>query len=359
MKIIMKKVTIKDVAKRAGVSAPVVSVILNNKSSASNTRFSEETRERVLKVAEELEYHPDIFARSLKHNRSYLIGVLLFDVNVFLMPDILSGLQNILIPQGTSPLLLMHRSEKEEAVHLNYCLERKVDGLIIDPFVMGERHLQYERYIDLAARGLPLVELFGLRIKGIPSAVPDFKDIICKAVIYLNGLGHEKIAFLNHSRDNVHTVNSGENYDAWMLSKEYLLIMKKLNKESCIIRHEISGNKQLTHRDWKVHSGKHLDNLLRKGISAVICYNTHLACGLIEAASKKGVIIPDDLSIVAISDNPVAENSYPSITSIGINSKSIGETAARMILAQMGGILQTNNLIPGKLCIRKSSSQYC
>ena len=354
IKIIMKKITIKDVANRAGVSAPVVSVILNKKSSGSNTRFSEETRERVLQVAEEMKYRPDIFGRSLRHNRSYLIGVLLFDVDAFLMPDVLSGLQNILIPQGTSPLLLMHRSEEEEETHLNYCLERKVDGLIIDPFVAGGKHFKYQRYIELAARGLPLVELFGFKIKGIPSAAPDFKDIICKAVVYLNSLGHEKIAFLNHSRDNLHAVNFGESYDAWILTKEYLSIMKKLNREAYLIRHEIPDNQQLTHADWKVNSGKHLDYIIREGVSAVVCYNTHLACGLIEAAFKKGVAVPDDLSIVAISDDPAAETSNPPITSISINPGKIGEAAAKMILNQLDGISQKENLIPGKLCIRKS-----
>jgi LacI family transcriptional regulator len=123
-----KTVRIKDIAEKAGVSASTVSAILNN--SRSNIRISEGTRKKVLQIAEELEYRPNFFAKSLRTRTSYLISVIVWDITDPFYGEILKGIEEVLKKEGYQLLLT-----SADGLESNSCYERlkelPVDGVIV------------------------------------------------------------------------------------------------------------------------------------------------------------------------------------------------------------------------------------
>ena len=124
----LKRVTTHDVAKRAGVSQPTVSLVLSRN---ANARVSPETRARVLEAAQELGYVPNVVARSLVRNRSYAIGVIVPDLRNPFFAEVVSGAERVVSEAGYAVLLCETREIPRDR-HIQALLERQVDGMMMD-----------------------------------------------------------------------------------------------------------------------------------------------------------------------------------------------------------------------------------
>jgi LacI family transcriptional regulator len=122
---ISPRVTTRDVAERAGVSQPTVSLVLSKNPTA---RISAETRARIIKAAEELRYSPNLVARSLVRSRSYALGIIVPDFRNPFFADVVSSAERVASQAGYAVLLCEAR-ESNPARYLNALHERVIDGV--------------------------------------------------------------------------------------------------------------------------------------------------------------------------------------------------------------------------------------
>src|SRR5581483_10512527 len=159
-------VTLKDIAARTGLSIPTVHQII----SGYNVSFSKETRSRVLAVAKELDYRPNLSARSLQQRKSFLLGVLFYSVNNDYASDFARGLQSAARAKGYAPIFFAHANSTEELQNLEIILDRHVDALIanvaLDP---EDGRTNTARFAQIQETKLPVVEVFGKFLNGAPS----------------------------------------------------------------------------------------------------------------------------------------------------------------------------------------------
>src|SRR5215211_7394277 len=177
-------VTLRDVARVAGVHPATVSRALNEETRAL---VNEETARRVLRAAEKLGYRPNPIARGLKTNRSYTIGVLIPDLTNPLFPPIVRGIQDRLEAAGYTPLIANTDNDPDrERNDFEAMRARQVDGVIT-----ATARLDHGVLDEMAADGLPIV-LVNRRLEDGPlsSATADDHEGACLAVKYLAELGH-------------------------------------------------------------------------------------------------------------------------------------------------------------------------
>src|SRR5690625_6489333 len=126
-------ITIKDIAKKAGVSTSTVSRALNN-----HQDISKETKEKILKVLKDNNYTPNDVARSLIQKKTYTIGLLLPEFTGNFYPNIAQVIEDVLSKYGYYTIYgIINGSKTKEKKLLNYMLERKLDGLVVTPEFMG------------------------------------------------------------------------------------------------------------------------------------------------------------------------------------------------------------------------------
>lgn len=163
------KATLQEIAVRAKVSRMTVSRVMNRPHAPGT---SPETRRRILRIARELNYQPNIAAKGLTLGKTFLVGVLHSGVNFELLTELASGIQRPLVSSGYAPVALTHRTVQEEAENLRLCMARRVDGLIVNPLVNFDQP-KTKLYSELAGN-TPLVEMNGRYLAGVPHVTVDF-----------------------------------------------------------------------------------------------------------------------------------------------------------------------------------------
>ena len=331
-----KKVNIKDIAKMAGVSYQVVSSILNKRQ--STIRFSKETERKVTEIAKDVNYRPDFFGRSLKQNKSFLVGVLGFEVNSPLFAGILMGMQEIMIPRDHAPLLLIHNSAKSENDNFLTAMDRKVDALIVNTYIASGSDKQTDIYADMISQGFPIVELMGLGIEGVPKVAPDFRDMARIACRRLIGMGHTRIVHVTHDRYDASLRHQGESWDAWMLSLGYKDAMQEAGLREEIIRQQLPPTPMVTPREW-IAGGRPIARkiLADKTVTAVFTYADFQSYSFMMEAEEKGMKVPRDLSLVCVGSSNVYTFSDPPISTVAIDTRKVGSDAASMVLDLLDG----------------------
>jgi DNA-binding LacI/PurR family transcriptional regulator len=227
-------VTLKDIAARTGLSIPTVHQII----SGYAVSFSKETRKRVLAVAKEMDYRPNLSARSLQQRKSFLLGVLFYAVNNDYASDFARGLQVSARAHGYAPIFFAHANSVEELQNLEIILDRHVDALItnvaVDP---DDGKMNTTRLLQIQQSGLPVVEVFGQFLTGVPSVRLDFLAAGIEATQHLIDKGHKKIAL--YSRDNFQgDVIPGLNWAARDFWRGYCEAIKKAGLAEVIIYHK-------------------------------------------------------------------------------------------------------------------------
>src|SRR5437763_14035343 len=124
----MPRVTMHDVARRAGVSQPLVSQVIGRNPSV---RVADATRDRILRAAEELGYRPNVIARALVQSRSYSLGIIIPDLYNSFFADIVAGVERVASEDGYA-VLLCNALEVAAERHIEALRARQIDGIIID-----------------------------------------------------------------------------------------------------------------------------------------------------------------------------------------------------------------------------------
>ena len=303
--------TIKDVAKRAGVGIATVSRTLHGSS-----QVSPETAARVLKVVEELGYQPNTTAQSLVSGRSHMLGLVVSDITNPFFPELVKGFEDVALQNGYDVLVASTNYDPARtALCVRRMIERKIDGVAImtsevDPSLTD----------TLARRKVPLVFLDVGRVgKGVSNVKVDYGEGIAQAVEHLSGLGHHRIAFI-----------SGPSLLASARERRDMFITR--------LQDPCSGPP----REVLIEEGNHrvdggleaMQRLLERDPrpTAVIASNDLTAIGAMRAIRQQGLRVPEDISVVGFDDIQMAEFTEPPLTTVRLLRTEVARLACDALL---------------------------
>jgi len=301
-----KRVTTHDVAKRAGVSQPTVSLVLSRN---ANARVSSETRERVLLAARELGYVTNVVARSLVRSRSYAIGVIVPDLRNPFFADVISGAERVASEAGYAVLLCETREISRDR-HIQTLLERQVDGMMMD--AVGAASLPEEM---VAGVNVVLIDEPADRWPGVASDAIGAGQL---AAEHLLELGHRRMGFLGPAT-NVHATRMRERGFIQALANHGVRVdSAMLRRVPATAGGGIAGMRALLDLD--------------EPPTAVFCINDLVAAGALKVCSFEGIRVPEQMSIVGCDDIELATLLVPELTTIAIPARELGARAARLLI---------------------------
>jgi len=335
----MKRVTLKEVAKRAGVSLSTASLALNGKPGVHP-----ETRAKVLRVASELEYQPNAAARSLANGKSQAIGLVnpisleqLFSSADFFM-HLSRGLYQAAKEHNYHVFLLVSETDQDAAELVKEVIrQHRVDGLIITNPAEAASYLgELEKY------EFPCV--FVGRPSDSQALYVDNNNIEIGRLgtKHLLSLGRRDIAFLTGPLRFTHCQDRLLGYR--MALEEFGLTFR----EELVWQVEQSEERILTVVKEKIAQVKFDAIFATSGLHAVCA---------IRVCQEHGLRIPDDVAVVCVEDSSLAKYFYPSITAIELDSFWLGYWATKLLLRVIEGEDPGSPiLLPGKLVVRSSSA---
>lgn len=334
-----KKVTIRDIARLAGVSVTTVSQVLNGK----GNRFSKTTREKILKLRDEYQYVPDFHARSLimKENIN-TIGVLVPNVSEPFFGSFVEGVQQVARQEKLIPLIFSaNRDPKLEKAYLEQMVERSIDGLIIASARMTTEMINQA----LANRELPYI-LFDRNYDQVGTRVQtDDYHGGQLAAQHLVKLGHQKFLYLG--------VNYlTENFKQRLAGFKDTLLANQLafNDEEDVLRTDLS-------RQGGYEAARAVAS---SGATAVFTVNDDVAIGLLRGLRELKVRVPEEISVVGYDDIALDEYIYPPLTTIHQPIFDLGVGATKILLDRIDHKQQSEQVehFPVRLVRRESTAPY-
>jgi len=307
-----KRVTIKDVAKKAGVSTSTVSRVL---SPQINNYMREETRKNVLKAIEELDYRPDIRAQSLRGRGTKIIGLVMPDALNPFYQELAYILEEVCYKEKYGLLVCSSKNSiTRELAYIDLLERQKVDGIILS--TVGLKAIKLN---NLAKRGIPIV-LMDRDVPGADIPVMFTNNYLggCQATQYLIDLGHKKIACIAGAMNTLSSINRLKGY-CDTLRKDGLEVDEKLIKKG-----------KLTYKDGY----KLTKELLKKSsdeFTAIFCLNDLVAMGAMRAIEEEGKNIPSDYSVIGFDNISLSSISNPPLTTVAQPIKEIAQGAFRTI----------------------------
>jgi LacI family transcriptional regulator len=343
--------TIRDVARESGYSASTVSIVLN---SAPLSRYiPEETKTRIHVAARKLGYRPNPLARSLRSQRSNIVGVMVFDITDPFCTPILRGLENSLYQANYLSLLAdAHNEPHRFERYLEMLLDRRVEGLII---IANWLVTDIKLLADLTARQVPTV-IAGraYEIDTVSTVSVDNEAGAALALEHLYRLGHREIAFLRGPKVLASSGQRWKGVRAFANSAGLKLDSKRIAElpESLDPNSSFEAGAQLT------------AELLRQGkaFTALMAYDDMTALGALRALRQKGLRVPEDCSVIGFDDVAQAGLSVPSLTTVRQPMEAMGSMSVGIMLDSIKSVEQNRDVpvirrkIPAELVARESTS---
>ena len=298
------------------------------------TAVSEETKKRVAEIAARLGYRPNFIARSLTHQRSFTIGLLMSQVNGDLAQDVLAASQEVLTARGCAPLVLTHNSYETQMRNLQICIDRGVDGIMINTWVEDDGTVRAEEVMKLLEE-TPAVEIFGDFLPGTVSFKGDFKTAAQDACELLLAKGCSKPTLILHDR----VLEEGESHwNARQLLEGFNESVRGKKLEPQVIYHGIPS--QSEEIDWVDLGRQAFASFLEAGgrTDGIICLHEGQAIGVLEVCREHGIALPEDLKMIAVGDSRAAVWSSPSVSSISNTGCEISKRATVALMQLIDGV---------------------
>lgn len=340
----MSKVTIGDIARKAGVSKTAVSFSFNNPS-----RLSESTVQRILAIADELGYSPDPIARSMNTRRTGTIGMLVPQSipKVFrnpFIPELLEGVGEVCTKAGLSLMIVPP---------MKGSLKRAIENAAVDGFITLGLEEYKETMVVLKQRGIPYVTVDSDPIHSIPAVNVDDESGARAIMDHVLGYGHREIT--------IFAIRSGkrgryQEYAGTLHARMtgYLKAMEDYGLE--LDHRKIKLIECVCTEDGGRLGFQHVWGLIHKP-TAIVSMSDIIALGALSAARDANVRVPSDVSIVGYDDIPYAAMVDPQLTTVAQPRYQKGKIAAELLLKYIDGKLDpVHHVLPTKLIVRNSVS---
>jgi len=326
-----------DVAKLAGVSQATVSNVINNKDVVS-----EKLKMNVLQAIHELDYHPNLVARSLKTNKTMQIALFSNDISNQYYAEIVIGMEEIARNSGYT--VSMINSDCSKKNHIKEILERQYDGIIWSTDKIVVNTLNY-----LAERKIPLIFIGNQKYEGLNESITEvYLEIYNGAFTlfkYLIENGHKRIGYISPYK-----LSSLDEPDYRL--KAYMDILNK---------YDIKFDPSIVF--WNKYDIDYVYNSTLKMIekenfpTAIFSGNDYFALPVISAINKTGLKIPDDISVAGFDNLAVSKYISPSLTTVDMPKYKLGKKAMELLIKKIDGEKIDNILLPTELIIRDSTAK--
>jgi DNA-binding LacI/PurR family transcriptional regulator len=327
-----RRPTIVDVARAAGVSRSLVSLVLQNPAKVSPTR-----KAAVHEAMRTLGYRPNRAARSLAQRRTDTIGVLVSDLHNPFYTEVLDGIEEIAVQSGYQVLIAAGgRNSENEKGAADTFIELRTDGIImITPRLTNRQIGDFASLIPTVVVGRP-----GVRPPHCSSVHTDDAAGIELALDHLWQLGHRRIAH----------VSAGDGPGAKARESGYLEAMRRRGLGDAVHVARAEPNES---------GGYHgALELLNSGSrpTAIVASNDFAAVGVLSALAELGLSSPHDVSVVGYDNSILAHLQPVSLTSVNQPRIEMGRAAAEMLRALVGGEKSTTAALLPSLVIRKTTA---
>ncbi|MFG1921796.1 LacI family DNA-binding transcriptional regulator [Cryptosporangium sp. NPDC048952] len=331
--------TLKDVARLAKVHPATVSRALDP---AKADLVHPDTRERIVRVANDVGYRINAFAQSLRKNVSGMVGVVVADVANPFLPPVLRGIEQVLRAEGR--LLLIAETHDDSATLasiLEHLVTRRVDAIILSAAHRDDA--------DVVRAILPLIPVVlavrSLESDAFPTVTHD--DVLGGklAARHLVELGHQSLAQLAGPAD----ISSFNGRSTGFGSVMATTSARDVSVEDYAAEPTVAEGYRLTRQ------------LLDRGTdrpTALFAHNDQLAVGALDALREHGLRCPEDVSIVGYNDAPLTDHLDPPLTTVRLPGIDLGRRAAELALQQIAGDAAGTQIerFPPELVVRRSTA---
>ncbi|MFQ3621506.1 MAG: LacI family DNA-binding transcriptional regulator [Spirochaetales bacterium] len=316
-----KRITIKDVAQKAGVSVATVSRVINK-----NYYVSPEVAVRVNKAIEECGYLPDSIARSLKNNTTYLIGFIVSDISNPHLMSIARAIENVIRESNYN--LLVCSTENDPLLEKKYIdafLSRRISGIILHSTGL------LDDYVSEVSQKIPITLVYR-RVKN-PLFKGDFVDTNGKRAVFLLTQhlikeGHTRIGAINGSLQFSTAEDRDQGY------------RNALKAFGIPIEEELIYYGDFT--DASGYQGAATLMSLKKPPSAIVCMNNVVACGALKYLFQEKIRVPEDVSVVNYGEIENVETMKVILTRVPQDPRSLGNKAGELILSRINNPILLN-----------------
>jgi DNA-binding LacI/PurR family transcriptional regulator len=330
--------TLKDLAKHLGLTKGTVSAVLNNSPYAR--AIPQHTKDRIFAAAQELNYHPNFFARTLRKKRTYTVGVLCAEIGDAYGSVVISGIEEVLSDRKYFFVTVVHHHDEHMLLQYSDILKNRGS----EGFITIDTTLT-------AVPSLPTVAVSGHReLEGVTNITLDHVAAANLVLGHLIELGHHEIAVIKGMPLSIDTQSRWEGLvDAAAL-------------HGIALRDELIA--QLPADDPSPQTGyETAKELLTRKVpfTALIVYNDISAVGAIRAIKETGLRVPEDISVVGFDDIREAAYHLPSLTTVRQPMRKIGAMAAEALIERLEG--RNGNasgiLVEPELVVRESTGPVC
>ena len=328
----VKKANIYDVAKLAGVSHQTVSRVMNN-----HVSIRPATKERVLAAMKQLDYQPNLAARSLVTTKSNLLAFLVSDAVLYGPVGMNNAMERIARQSGylvvTLSVIPGNLESLKEALSSLRVLQ--IEGLVTIAVPAESVKMATEAFPDIPIVSLDTNDMANSHAVGIDNYEGGYR-----ATMHLLELGHKKI---------LHVAGLIGSSEAESRRRGYEKAMAEHKRKAQVIQ-----------GDWSMDAGLKIGvdlNIGVGGYTAIFAANDYLALGLMKALRLRGIDVPGDISIIGFDDIPEASYLTPALTTMRQDFKGLGEAAMSFLLAELAAapIPELQKLIPETI-VRESTS---
>ncbi|MEU2659980.1 LacI family DNA-binding transcriptional regulator [Streptomyces sp. NPDC007325] len=304
------------VAKKVGVSEATVSRVLNGKPGVS-----EATRQSVLTALDVLGYERPT---QLRGERARLVGLVLPELQNPIFPAFAEVIGGALAQQGLTPVLCTQtKGGVSEADYVDLLLQQQVSGVVFAGGLFAQADAPHDHYHQLHERNIPVV-LVNASIEGLdfPCVACDDAVAVEQAWRHLASLGHERIGMLLGPADHVPS-------------------RRKLQAARAVA--EAAGtplpDAHVVRSTFSLQGGQAAANrLLEAGVTGIVSASDPLALGAIRAARRRGLAVPDDVSVVGFDDSAFMTCTEPPLSTVRQPIEAMGRAAVELLCAQIQGV---------------------
>ncbi|HLJ88977.1 MAG TPA: LacI family DNA-binding transcriptional regulator [Candidatus Angelobacter sp.] len=309
-----RPVGLKFLAEYLALSPATISVVLNDSPTARE--IPQRTKDRVLDAARKFRYRPNVMARTLRQKRSSTIGLLVHEISEGYGALLLNALDDYLLQEGYFYFVVSHRRRPDLLEEYpRMLMERSVEGLILIDTVLHK------------SLPLPTVNISGhTRVPGVTNVILNHHLAAKLALQHLVDLGHKRIVFVKGQ------AFSSDSEVRWKAVQDVA------RKMAVAILPELTV--QLEDSTYSPVVGyPKIQELLSRSVpfTAILAYNDLSAIGAIRAIRDHGLRVPEDISVVGFDDIASAAFQNPSLTTVRQPLRTMGMTAARILLDRLNG----------------------
>jgi LacI family transcriptional regulator len=336
----MVKATIDDVAELAGVSIKTVSRVFNNE---PNVRAV--TREKVEAAIAELNYRPNLSARSLAGNKSFVLALVYGHPGAHYVLDIQEGILEVCRPQSYELVVHpgVHQDKNLVKDITEFILEKRIDGVMLTPPISDHMGV----INSLRKHNIPLVRVAPTENKSLSPYVEtndqeSSYDMTCQLI----ALGHQRIGFIAGHPDHRAISLRFEGYKAALI-ENHIAIDKHLIRQ---------GDNSFESGE---EAAKYLLSLEPKP-TAIFAANDDMAAGVIMVAHQMGLKIPQQVSVSGFDDTPVARQLWPALTTIRQPLRQMAKKATELLLKQIKGkdVQLPASILSSCIIVRESTGKW-